>query len=724
MGWPRIDAYEDGYDVTAEVLNKPLQQLAQRTEYLRNLLSANDRTKVTVTVEFPSGSTPIKGTPVYRTGEDGAYEVASAASAQGHWFYADPSAMVVGVVGDPDTETGGTYVVLYGRLDFGETELPASDIIVDGNPQTGRYFLSTDAGKLTSMPSGPVIYVANCVIRDGYVRSMLVSPQYRDTGESHVHRELVLSGLPMGGYALKTTQAYTALDIPPDSYNPSSYAPDDSSTWPSTTLQVMGTWHSPDTTEYEVTVEPASSLRWTVAGESGTVQFEVGKAVRIGPVKDPRGSVFVTLRGSPEEGLKWTLALPEVGRRWTNHYTGSTADGFMLNLGFYGPEWGVPPVPNNAAALVVDGLEFRSQVHGDAAQWSFITPDATTADEFPGGPWIIWHGNGVIADSVTTPFNNAWGSSDTGLKVVTSRHLAFHTNRMAVGPTGFVTSLQVEPGSPLRLTDATTGALGMQGGLMLGMSLDFSTEARGVAGSEVVKAIHGSKFKTGQVVERIIAGPGVAVSGGGQGTVRVSISNAHYSGDFETIALRNAKQDLASDVFPYTKLLGWTGTGDTASGFTAKFRVPDYLPLGDYNVVVSASVFGEANSEDGGTAAFRLSNWVLGDRSLQDDALSPVGSVASPVPGKASAIPVTFQSGYAAFDPILVHGRDGADVAGQRQRVSDMLLKTTAGTPVVVRPGYFVGIRIDRQGPDGTPYTSPIGFMSLRWNLVEAQKGV
>lgn len=718
MGWPAIQGYKDGEAVVKDVLNRPLNQLAQRTEYLRNLLLENDRAKVTAAASFVGGTAPRKGTPVYRTGTTGAYDIASANVGHDEWFYAAQGAMVVGVVGatvtpavgadmhDYTDSTHETYVVLYGKLDFAANELKATDIIVDDNPETGRYFLAAEPGKLTRQPNGPVIYVANVVIdSNGYVTSMLVSPQYRDTGESHVHRELRLSGLPMGGKAKKDAGVFTAEDIYPDGVTAN----------PTARMQVLGTWKSPETdVVLKVKAVSADAIKWATGGGDPAIDStaEADGTFKVGT--EEYGDVRVKITGTPS-GQEWTVHLPEAGRAWITH-----EDGFALNLGFYKGTGLVPPVPKNAAALVVDGLEFRSAAHGNDAQWRFEDPDPDNPLP-PGGPWVIWVGNEVVTDSVTTPFRNAWTSSETGVKAVESRHIAFHTNRMMVGPTGFVTSLQIEPGSPLRLTDALSGASAMQGAMMLGFSLDFDTVAHGVPGSEVVKAIHGSKFETGPVVERILPGPGTTVyPPRGQGEVTVSIGNAHYAGDFETIALKNAKQDIMGGIFPYTKLLPWPASGAVASGFTAKFRVPDYLPEGEYNVVVSASVFGEADVTGTQVATFAITNHVLPDYSLSPD--SPE-AVSTAVEGRTEAITVDLTD-YTAFDPILVHGMsDLPDSAGRQFRTGLILKQANGVDKVVVRPGYFVGLSISRQGTSGgsaVPYVPALGFLSLRWNLVRA----
>ena len=55
----------------------------------------------------------------------------------------------------------------------------------------------------------------------------------------------------------------------------------------------------------------------------------------------------------------------------------------------------------------------------------------------------------------------------------------------------------------------------------------------------------------------------------------IGAMSQQYSGEFDEVALENAKQELIG-MFPYVKLMGWTtgGTGNIPTGFVAKFRVP------------------------------------------------------------------------------------------------------------------------------------------------------
>lgn len=746
MGWPAVQGFQNGQSVEASVLNNPISQLAERTEHLLRLINANDRTMVCIdaTLKSDTSVTYRPGQPVYRL-PDGTFALASAEAKQEEWFYASEKAMAVGVLSALGGTGGTATVVLYGHIDFtktlGAANLPlAADLIADEKPASGRHYLSVTAGKLTKEPSGPVIYVCDVnLTADGtHVRSLLVSPQYRDTGESHVHRTYALGGNALGGYALRTAEGaetrlvVTGLLRQGFEYDSMAQAPFDGEL----AIEPCGAWTGTvsDDTTYIFTITPKESGGYTVAWHtdngkdaagSADVSFAAG-AVRTDQVtvgKFGLRIVLVKVNGSiPDakllEDAEWHLPMPEGGRAWGNHAVDGTLDGFRLNLGFY-PEMArfVPPEPANAAAVTIDGVELLSDVFKSEKQWAITGAD----DE--GGPWLVYYGGLVHGDSAVTPF-----SVQAGSPVTSPRHVALHVNRMRVGPTGFVTSLQVAKGSPLRLVSAQTGADAVQGALLLALDMAFKSTARDVPGAQVVKRINGAEFETGPVVERIIAGPGIGVNRG-QGTVTVSATNAVYAGDFETIALKNAKEDLAGGVFPYTKLLRSDGV---KTAFTAKFRVPDHIPYKRYHVIVSASVFGEEALTSQAAATFQLKNYTLEDQACTPDAtVQPGGSIAAPTEGAQNQFVSVVFTANTSFDPVLVHGFPVAqvpDVGLHRQHVDALLLKTNEfaidGTykPLEVKPGWFVGLEIERTAGGGSDYAPPIGFMSLRWNLVEVEE--
>lgn len=707
MGWPSVRKYKDGDKVNADTLNDPINQLTERTEQLYRLLRDHDRTKVVVSasLSLPDGfGDAYVGMPVYRTAS-GAYAPASAMEQQNAWFYAADAAMAVGVVSK--VSDGDAEVVLYGEIDLEGAGVSPSDIIADDVRESGRYYLSAEAGKLTAHPNGPVIYVCNVTVAtpkdaDPYVSSILVSPQYRDTGESHVHRQVVLRGFPAGGTVREVDGKYVAGGIASQSGT--------------AVLSTYGHWDGSDPITYVVTVRE-DTLSWTsddATGDSGSTPLRAD-----GPTAVGKHGLSVRVTG---DGV-WELAMPDAARGWANYsekVSGTlTQVGYALNLQMYLHLDGsyVDPNPLNGAYVSVDGIELRGPVFGARRQWKVVS---SLGDESGNeGPWLIWYGCTVDGDNAVAPFLLKDG-------VVVERDILFTTNTMRVGPTGFVTSLQSAPGSILRFTRAGTSFPAAQGPLMASLGIDFRTEAGGVRGHEVVKRIVGETFYTGPVVEKIVAGPGVSAIER-SGAVTVSVSNAAYAGDFETIALKNAKQDLVGNVFPYTKLLGWrTGAVNVNSGFSAKFRVPDHIPYGKYGVIVSASVFGEEQAAQACGAAFLMSAFYLRDYALSSAGVQEGDAstdVSQPTPAASRVIEVPFDSGHPAFDPVVIHGfAEYPDVPAQRTYIPDLMLKKADGSPVVVYPGYFIGVDISRTSSSANVgYEAAIGFLSLRWNLVSVE---
>jgi hypothetical protein len=82
--------------------------------------------------------------------------------------------------------------------------------------------------------------------------------------------------------------------------------------------------------------------------------------------------------------------------------------------------------------------------------------------------------------------------------------------------------------------------------------------------------------------------------------------------------------------------------------------------------------------------------------------------------------------GYKAYDPILLHNDPNiAEIPGQVTAPFGSLFPTAADTPPEVTAGNMVAIRVKRVIPQlahqgGTvEYTGEIGFIDLRWQLVE-----
>ena len=392
-----------------------------------------------------------------------------------------------------------------------------------------------------------------------------------------------------------------------------------------------------------------------------------------------------------------------------------------------------PPVPAQAASLVLNGIEMDSGSFFSTSTFS-IGPDS-----------IYWYPSAW--ESV--PWPRDWVSIyDPGSEQYQQR-MVFHFVRSTIGNTGYVTSLQPAPGSPIRVYQCGTTDDATVGDLSLALDLNLKIQDTGRSGYQVVKWTDGDKLQRGPVVEKVIAGRGITIteSAGapaGQGVVTIhTADDTTYSGDFEEVALENAKQEIIG-MFPYIRLLDWT-TGGTniGTGFVLKFRVPHTLPADKpYTVTFYATVFGEADIPYDVTphvkyAGLRFeysilpdvntvvaNNWMNTSNLLDNLLESPGIDVAIPF-GNTGVTPGTEL--YKAYDPMLVHNTPslGPDTAGQHAQIFGNPFPTADDFPTIpeatlgVYPGYLVGIRISRTNVADplNEYTNSIGFINLRWVL-------
>jgi len=253
----------------------------------------------------------------------------------------------------------------------------------------------------------------------------------------------------------------------------------------------------------------------------------------------------------------------------------------------------------------------------------------------------------------------------------------------------------------------------------------------------------------------------------GQGTVDLTIGGQSYGGEFEEVALQNAKQELIG-MFPYIRLMGWTtgGSSNIPSGFVAKFRVPhDIGSIDDppmFRVLMYMTVFGESDIPyvDGGNslyAGLKFSYSVLPDYThVTDPGTWP--SVTPPTPPHAwnSLDQVNLASGiitrtsplelqvpfgsyelssptvpiYKAYDPVLIHNESSLPTYARRTaRVlgepfpapGDFAPGAWTWGTVGIKPGSLVAIRVERANVPIAmalrEYKGSVGFINMRWKL-------
>jgi hypothetical protein len=415
-----------------------------------------------------------------------------------------------------------------------------------------------------------------------------------------------------------------------------------------------------------------------------------------------------------------------------------------------------PPVPLSAAVLILNGVELDGYAQFPIDPTYRLAPVS-----------LHWYSDTLAS----VPWPRDWVDVDNPGSAAYAQNMLLHFVKMSAGDAGIVTSLRPASGSPIRVLQCGTNDPGTVGDLALDVDLELEEEQADLTGYQVFKAASGQKLRKGPIVEKITSSDGsvgVASSVGapaGQGIVDLTIGGASYGGEFEEVALENAKQELIG-MFPYISLTGWeTGSSNNIpSGFVAKFRVPHDIGDPDdppeFKVLVYMTVFGEEDIPwvGGGAAQYAgvdfsysilpdynyINNvwpdsvpgepgaWNSLNQTLPGGLLTVTNPLHAEVPlGRYDNPQDGSNPIYAAYDPMLIHNNssEGSDEArkvvqalGNPFPIAGELNGWDTGTwgEPSVKPGSLVAIRVERSDllSGSTEYTGSLGFINIRWKLV------
>ena len=391
-----------------------------------------------------------------------------------------------------------------------------------------------------------------------------------------------------------------------------------------------------------------------------------------------------------------------------------------------------PPVPAQAAGLFVNGVEMEEAT---------LYPDNPT--------YAIGHSTLYWMEDATgkLPWPDLADGRDTEIDPAYDKTMTFYFVVGFQGATGPVTSLTPAPDSPIKLYTYGTNDSAVTGDLMIDASLDLKVVDSGETGYQVAKRGKGGNLLAGPVVEKIVAGPGIAITQtpgapAGQGTVTITLDDETIRGHFTEVALENAKQEKLG-LFPYISLLGWGDSNNIPSAFTMMLRVPSNLDDDkEYKLQLRLVMFGTTGYDNSDTlkvAGLQLEYNILPDYT-DDSHLSLKNGLIVPDSVRDISVPFGHQEGgvykYVAYDPFVAT----TDSAKEKENdvcvaLSNLAIPDTgeftgtAKNSAKLKPGYLVAVRISRTAPtlvnSGTSYaayTAPVGFLSLEWTLEEAEK--
>lgn len=674
--WPAVTRLSDGQNVDAATLNKPIEELAERTNYLYDKIRVFDRYNplaavVVSDVKLDPSDTPALGDVVYMD-PDRLCRKALATSDLLDMFTASGSSFAVGVLSARSGLSGS--ITMFGRVGLAASSYDLAKMVEDGETyRDGVYYLSgRQAGRITATPSGPRVlvgqfYRSTAASSSGKIPGdfALVHVEARDFAEAHVHRSYGLVGLPAGEQACTEDAPggrHVFLGYSTDPLANESRGSDyDAVVAPR--LVFTGEWLLHDSHKYEFVLcgSEGRDAAIGVTDDDGNLVLRFGEnpgvylywknedtdaegLIQFTAFKQPKAlenGVYVELRPDPslEDGStlvyscppdsedidvrKWSqgMTLPDAGRGWRDLTADEIArfenDGrrvpkFVYNCGFDASLQAFYPPVPLQSAALMMNGVELASNRFGDTYAYSLEPDS-----------VYWYDDGW--DNAPWPVNYTTRGSTVG--DWEERRLVLHFTKATTTETGPVTSLAARKGSGLRIYRCGSDEESGVGDLEIDFDPTGNVDDANLEGYKVVKAGKDGRLLTGPVVERIVAGSGIMVtrwgsSPQGQGTVVISAKSGGLQGPFEEVALQNAKQDLVG-MFPYVRLLGWSSSesaSNTASAFILKFHVPYDNAAGVYRVHLSGSVFG-LTSYTGGDA--RYAGLQLRYSILPD--LNPVG---------------------------------------------------------------------------------------------------
>ena len=614
-----IDAIKNGEAVTAEVTNRAIYQLAQRTEHLKTRQDAQDYAQALFISDAPLREDVMTGNAVY-------FDTVSLkfAPAYADLVYKDgsltmsESGTVVGLVVYKNTTNSGVIVVeglidptCYTAIDCTGEDMTAN-MLVDQNAR-GLLYLNAGfatAGQMVNTPG--LLNIPVCNLIDS--THLLIRPPISSTLDTQALRfplvarpasaELVLRRRNAGAYENFSTVLAVGSEVSLVSITAGGA---DSATIINTYLKAKV--HKMEASSNYIQLKQVELTQYCIAQLAGT-----------NPTADP-SQVFKALV-SEELVLRVTgsgtnyrvshsvptltsyvplvnaYAGGDAGYGITTTYIDTSLPGWLPATQQYFPNTVIPvgakygynfDADTNLNQLFPEGVVSAYVIFKDGVAVPYTTA-ATTNNGiwwFDGINELPWHkvGTGANTRHVLPDTNVKYSdwTLNTQDSFLPPTDMTLVYAKLVSGGIKVVTSLETTEGSPISIVDpsgnpATTGPLVIKAGFSVTDASSTTT------GSLVVKDITGFAMKRGRVVERLVAGDNIALSSTfapGQGEITVSVTglDGKLEGSPDILAIDDVliEKDPTLNIF-YSVM----PTGKTSS-IIGKIDVPNYL-AGNYNL--------------------------------------------------------------------------------------------------------------------------------------------
>ena len=726
-----IPSFTNGSDVSAEDLNLTITPLKEAVEYLRGLLDGYETDGSLTSLRIKNQTLPVgavTGNVVYHNGTT--WALAQAIAMDNGSTEVDPSAFILGVIEPSNT------ILMVGRT----VSITGSNIQLEPGElfRSGPYYVSaSNAGCVTKNKPSVAAYVGSV-----FPTFSIMLPSIRDNADAHLHYAIPLSNTAAGyvfadgGSGDRTFTLY--------GYRHDAHVTDTAPTYATPVL--CGGFNLSTTLTYAITASESGAnyvLTWTAGAYSGTLTFDSAtelydtvhtldgahgvnlffrRSSEFGTVDDTTAALFTA--GT----TKWTLTLPAAGKGWVPTDSGDNGSGTQPKL-FDLPESAFDPTHIKQAQYVYN-IGYDAAVNDfypptplGTAAYIFNGAELCEYTKFKNSNFAIGYDTLSWIDATARPWIHA---EEAGANEPQS---TFCFVRRSAGNTGVVTSLAAGVNSPIRFKAKGSTATASTGDLEAYLDLTLTATDTAAAGFNVVKGSLDNALLVGPVVEKVMVGAGltltpVAGCPEGQGTVVLSTSGSEgLAGPFDNISLENAKQGKVG-MITYVSLPAKTTEAGPGYAFTANFQIPyksETTPA-KYLVRVYGTVFGDKSITDGveKTCSLNFGYSILPDNyaGTWDKSLADALTYAVARDNIAVTLPV----GYTAYDPFKISTDSG--ILGENFPVSSeidasLFVDTlSASFGIYVGHGFTVGVRFEA-GTGTADYTGNLGFMNLRWELVQ-----
>jgi hypothetical protein len=496
-----VDLIKDLEEVAAKTPNRPLAQLAQRTDHLKAILDILRAGEALFALSVPLDAATVVGDAVYFDETSGTYKKALGAvetdPTTGSLILAE-SSFAIGLIASKATDTLGTLVTGGLCRDFSLENTISGDHTIPG-----PYYLSTsEPGKLTLQK--PPINIFVLFNKDG--DNFHLMPLIRDFVESHIHFRVELFAQPAGDHDCVAFGAGEFHQI----VNPDSSKPG----WlPANDPVFAGA--APVGAKFGYNLSQHEELR------------RIFPPIPIDSTHLERNGKGLPDQSSPRP----TYTIDTNGIWWFEDCYGAA-----------------PWAPEFPGCITSSPSPSPSPSPSSSSLSSSSSPPVSPTPAVP------------VFDC-QTPLEYLPGHGDQRLDEMT---LIFYFTKMVFKTSeSVVTSLAPEAGSPITVKDCD-GNVATTGDLKLGLNLNLQAVTEEEA-QETLSSVSGTTFKKSKVVSTIQAGTNVTISAipgkpatfdapnnRWQGNLRIDATlpgSQELEGGADLIALDNVQEDLIENIF-------------------------------------------------------------------------------------------------------------------------------------------------------------------------------